>query len=88
MALMGLALTHVATQQQGAASGLLFTGQQIGLPAGIVITLAIFQALPRGPGEAALTAYGRAFLVPALLVALGLAAAVLLTRAQRDRAAA
>ncbi len=80
MALMGLALSHVAPQQQGAASGLLFTGQQIGLPAGIVITLAIFQALPRAAGEAPLAAYGRAFLVPALLVGLGLAAALLLAR--------
>ena len=81
MALMGLALARVAPDRQGAATGLIFTGQHIGLPMGVVITLAVLQALPAAGGEGALAAYGRAFLVPAVLVALALAAVTLMTRA-------
>ncbi|MDB5432987.1 MAG: putative major facilitator superfamily transporter [Caulobacter sp.] len=81
MALMGLALARVAPDRQGAATGLIFTGQHIGLPMGVVITLAVLQALPAAAGEGALAAYGRAFLVPAVLVALALAAVTLMTRA-------
>ena len=82
MALMGLALAAVAPEEQGAASGLLFTGQQIGLPAGVAITLAVLQAIP-ATADTPLAAYGRAFLVPATLVALGLAAVYLLARPPR-----
>lgn len=80
VALMALALAAVPADQQGAASGLLFTGQQIGLPAGVVMTLLVFQAFPGAAVEAPLAAYGRAFLVPALLVAMGLLAVAALTR--------
>jgi MFS family permease len=76
VALMGLALNKVPARSQGAASGLLFTAQQIGLPAGVVITLALFALLPGADG--ALAAYGRAYLAPAGIVALGLAALLLL----------
>eukprot|EP01030_Chromulinospumella_sphaerica_P027528 gene27528-27796_t len=78
VALMGLALNRVPAQSQGAASGLLFTAQQIGLPAGVVITLALFALLPGADG--ALAAYGRGYLAPASIVALGLVALVLMTR--------
>jgi MFS family permease len=81
MALMGLALSGVAAEEQGAASGLMFTGQQIGLPAGVAITLAVLQAFPTA-ADTPLAAYGRAFLVPATLVALALAAVALLARRQ------
>lgn len=80
MALMALALAAVPADQQGAASGLLFTGQQIGLPAGVVVTLAVFEAFPAAATDRALAAYGRAFLVPALLVALSLLAVAVLAR--------
>lgn len=80
VALMALALAVVPADQQGAASGLLFTGQQIGLPAGVVISLVVFQALPNAPADGPLAAYGRAFLAPALLVALGLAAVAIVIR--------
>jgi len=80
VALMALALAAIPADEQGAASGLLFTGQQIGLPAGVVITLVVFQAFPISASEGPLAAYGRAFLVPALLVALGLLAVTALTR--------
>ena len=80
VALMALALAAVPADEQGAAAGLLFTGQQIGLPAGVVITLVVLQARPNGPADGPLAAYGRAFLVPALLIALGLLAVAALTR--------
>jgi MFS family permease len=80
VALMALALAAVPAGEQGAASGLLFTGQQIGLPAGVVITLVVLQAFPNGAADAPLAAYGRAFVVPALLIALALLALVTLTR--------
>jgi DHA2 family methylenomycin A resistance protein-like MFS transporter len=80
MALMGLALAKVTADRQGAATGLIFTGQHLGLPLGVVVTLAVLQALPPSAGEGALAAYGRAFLVPAALVALGLIAVTLMTR--------
>jgi len=80
VALMALALAAVPADQQGAASGLLFTGQQIGLPAGVVISLVAFQALPGVPAEGPLAAYGRAFLAPAVLVALGLVAVAVVIR--------
>ncbi|MDQ0466884.1 MFS family permease [Caulobacter ginsengisoli] len=80
MALMSLALARTPAETQGAASGLLFTAQQIGLPAGVVITLAVFSALS---GAESLAAYGAGFLAPAAMLAAGLAAAVLMTRPSR-----
>ena len=80
IALMSLALARAPAEAQGAASGLLFTAQQIGLPTGVVITLAVFTALPAGPGEGPLNAYGHGFLAPVLMVAASLAIILLLTR--------
>lgn len=80
VALMSLVLSKTPAETQGAASGLLFTAQQIGLPIGVVITLAVFSALPAGAGEEPLQAYGRAFLVPVVMLALSLAAILMLTR--------
>lgn len=80
VAIMALALAAVPAGEQGAASGLLFTGQQIGLPAGVVIALVVLQAFPGAVADGPLAAYGRAFVVPALLVALALLALVTLTR--------
>ena len=80
VALAGLALARVAPDQQGAASGFIFTGQQIGLPVGVAVTLAAFQPLSAGAAGGGLAAYGRVFPVPAMLAALGLAAVLFLTR--------
>lgn len=80
VALMSLVLSRTPAETQGAASGLLFTAQQIGLPIGVVITLAVFSALPTGAGVEPLQAYGRAFLVPVVMLVLSLAAILLLTR--------
>ncbi|MBI5939987.1 MAG: hypothetical protein HY859_06125 [Caulobacterales bacterium] len=80
VALMSLVLPKTPAETQGAASGLLFTAQQIGLSIGVVITLAVFSALPAGAGEEPLQAYGRAFLVPVVMLVLSLAAILMLTR--------
>jgi EmrB/QacA subfamily drug resistance transporter len=79
--LMGLAVAEVSAGDQGAASGLMFAGQQIASPAGVVITLAVLQAFPPGGTDGALAAYGRAFLAPAFMVGVGLLAVAVLTRA-------
>lgn len=80
VALMSLVLSRTPAETQGAASGLLFTAQQIGLPTGVVITLAVFASLPAAAVEGSLSGYGRAFLVPVVMLILGLAAILLLTR--------
>jgi len=49
----------------------------------VAIALAVLQAFP-ATADASLAAYGRAFLVPATLVALGLAAVVVLGQRQGD----
>lgn len=83
--LMGLAVSEVAFSDQGAASGLVFAAQQIASPIGIVITLAVLQALPPTRAERALAAYGRGFLAPTLMLGLGFLAVVFVTRPSRQR---
>lgn len=86
MALMSLALSQVPAEDQGAASGLLFTGRQIGMSAGVAIALAVLQAFPAASPEHALSAYGQAFLAPAALAVLALLALVTLARSPALRA--
>ncbi len=80
VALLGMSVADVSDGDQGAATGLIFTGEQIGVPMGIVVALAVLQALPAAGTKAALAAYGRAFLVPVLSVGLGLVAITVLTQ--------
>jgi hypothetical protein len=77
MSLMGLALDRAPADRQGVASALLFTVQQIGLPLGVAIALAVLNA---GGPAASLAAFRLAFLVPAVLAGLSLTVVLVLSR--------
>ena len=81
IALMGLAVNDAPPNQQGAASALLFTAQQIGLPIGVTISLAVFTAA--GTAAVGLDAYRAGFLAPAVIAAAGFCLVLLLIRRAR-----
>jgi MFS transporter, DHA2 family, methylenomycin A resistance protein len=72
MALMADATSDIPAPQQGAASAVLFTAQQIGVPLGATVALSVL-GLAHGAG---LGAFKEAYLVLAALVGAGLALAL------------
>jgi MFS family permease len=76
MALMADATADIPTDQQGAASAVLFTAQQIGVPLGATVALSVLGLA----GASGLAAFKDAYLVLAALVLTGLGLALTLMR--------
>ena len=80
MALMGLATGGLKPEQQGTGSALLFTGQQIGLPLGVAVTLAAFKAAIDPSRLTALEPYRAGVLIPVGFAGLSLLVTLLVRR--------
>jgi hypothetical protein len=76
MALMADATSDIPTAQQGAASAVLFTAQQIGVPLGATVALSVLGLA----GGAGLAAFKDAYLVLAAVVVVGFVLALLTLR--------
>ena len=78
MGLMGEATGDVPAEQQGVASAVLFTAQQIGVPLGAALVLAVL-----AHGGEGLDPFRAGYLAAAGVVALGMLAALVLLRPTR-----
>jgi hypothetical protein len=74
---LGTAAVHAP--QQGVATGVLITCQQIGLALGVSLALTVFTA-SSADGGPAITAFRHAFLAPAAMAAAGLICMLVFTR--------
>lgn len=81
MALMAEATADVPAPQQGVASAVLFTAQQIGVPLGATIALSVLSAAGAGRAAIGLTAFRDGYLAVGALVALGLIVSLVALRA-------
>ncbi len=77
--LMALGTAAVHAPQQGVATGVLITCQQIGLALGVSLALTVFTASSAGGGPI-ITAFRHAFLAPAAMAAAGLICMLVFTR--------
>jgi DHA2 family methylenomycin A resistance protein-like MFS transporter len=77
--LMALGTAAVPAPQQGVATGVLITCQQIGLALGVSLALTVFTASSAG-GGAIITAFRQAFLAPAVMAGAGLICMLVFTR--------
>ncbi|MEO8811903.1 MAG: MFS transporter [Caulobacteraceae bacterium] len=71
VALMGEATADVPADQQGVASAILFTVQQIGVPLGAAVALSVLASGGRGEGGISLRLFGIAYAATAGLVGVG-----------------
>ena len=77
--LMALGTASVHAPQQGVATGVLITCQQIGLALGVSLALTVFTA-SSADGGPIITAFRHAFLAPAAMAAAGLICMLVFTR--------
>jgi hypothetical protein len=88
VSLMGLATNGLRPDQQGTGSALLFTGQQIGLPVGVAVSLAVFKAATDPTTLTSLEPYRMGFVIPAGLAGLSVLLTLIFVRARGPAASA